>query len=161
MSTANISSLNNGKNKKSNSGNMTRQQASTTARLLQSCLILWDSTDYSPPGFSMGFSRKEHWSGLPCPPPGDLTQGLNLHVLCVLHGQAGSLPLAPPGKPHHTGTNGLPDSASPKSHHDVLSQEITSSTLSGVSERHYWGKQMNLMTWKLILSQIKWLLFFF
>ena len=21
---------------------------------------------------SMGFSRKEHWSGLPCPPPGDL-----------------------------------------------------------------------------------------
>ena len=21
---------------------------------------------------SMGFSRKEYWSGLPCPPPGDL-----------------------------------------------------------------------------------------
>ena len=21
----------------------------------------------------MGFSRQEHWSGLPCPPPGDLT----------------------------------------------------------------------------------------
>ena len=21
---------------------------------------------------SLGFSRKEHWSGLPCPPPGDL-----------------------------------------------------------------------------------------
>ena len=21
---------------------------------------------------SMGFSRQEHWSGLPCPPPGDL-----------------------------------------------------------------------------------------
>ena len=120
---------------------------------------LWAVARQAP--LSMGFSRKEHWSGLPCPPPGDLTQGLNLHVLCVLHGQAGSLPLAPPGKPHHTGTNGLPDSASPKSHHDVLSQEITSSTLSGVSERHYWGKQMNLMTWKLILSQIKWLLFFF
>ena len=26
----------------------------------------------------MGFSRQEHWSGLPCPPPGDLPdQGLN------------------------------------------------------------------------------------
>ena len=31
---------------------------------------------------SMGFSRQEYWSGLPCPPPGDLpTQGLNLLVL--------------------------------------------------------------------------------
>ena len=27
------------------------------------------------------------------------TQGLNLHLLCLLHGQAGSLPLVPPGKP--------------------------------------------------------------
>ena len=27
----------------------------------------------SPPGsLPMGFSRQEHWSGLPCPPPGDL-----------------------------------------------------------------------------------------
>ena len=24
------------------------------------------------PPLSMGFSRQEHWSGLPCPPPGDL-----------------------------------------------------------------------------------------
>ena len=29
--------------------------------------------DCSPPGSSsMGFSRQEHWSGLPCPPLGDL-----------------------------------------------------------------------------------------
>ena len=27
------------------------------------------------------------------------TQGLNQHLLCLLHWQAGSLPLAPPGKP--------------------------------------------------------------
>ena len=27
------------------------------------------------------------------------TQGLNPHLLCLLHWQAGSLPLAPPGKP--------------------------------------------------------------
>ena len=27
------------------------------------------------------------------------TQGLNLHFLCLLHWQTGSLPLAPPGKP--------------------------------------------------------------
>ena len=31
---------------------------------------------------SMGFSRQEHRSGLPCPPPGDLpTQGSNLGLL--------------------------------------------------------------------------------
>ena len=28
------------------------------------------------------------------------TQGSNLHLLCLLHWQADSLPLAPPGKPH-------------------------------------------------------------
>ena len=110
----------------------------------------------------MGLSRKEFCTGLPCPSSGVFpTQGSNLHVLCLLHWQVGSIPLAPPGKPHHTSTNGLPDFTSPKSHHDILSQEITSSTLSGVSKRHYWGKQINLMTWKLILLQIKWLLFFF
>ena len=49
---------------------------------------------------SMRFSRQEYWGGLPCPPPGDLpTQGLNLRVLCLLYGQAGSLPLASPGLP--------------------------------------------------------------
>ena len=47
---------------------------------------------------SMGFSRQEHWNGLPCPPPGDLTNP-EVEPLCLLHWQAGSLPLAPPGKP--------------------------------------------------------------
>ena len=50
---------------------------------------------------SIGFSRQEYWSGLPCPPPGQFPiQGSNPHLLCLLHWQAGSLPLAPPGKPH-------------------------------------------------------------
>ena len=49
---------------------------------------------------SMGSSRQEYWSGLPCPLPGDLpTQGRNLHLLCLLHWRVGSLPLAPPAKP--------------------------------------------------------------
>ena len=47
----------------------------------------------------MGFSRQEYWSGLPCPPPWNLLdQGLNPY-LCLLHWQAGSLPLVPPGFP--------------------------------------------------------------
>ena len=44
---------------------------------------------------SPGFSRQECWSGLPCPSPGVLpTQGSNSHLLCLLHWQAGSLPLS-------------------------------------------------------------------
>ena len=47
--------------------------------LPQSCLTLCDPLDfshYSPAPdqdpLSMGFSRQEHWSGLPFPPPGGL-----------------------------------------------------------------------------------------
>ena len=45
-----------------------------------SCSVMFYSVtlwDYSPPApLSMGFSRQELWSGLPCPPPGIfLTQG--------------------------------------------------------------------------------------
>ena len=43
------------------------------AKVLPSCPTLCDPVDLAcqaPP--SMGFSRQEHWSGLPCPPPGDL-----------------------------------------------------------------------------------------
>ena len=40
---------------------------------LQSCPILCDPVDCRPPApLSMGFSRQEHWTGLPCSPPGDL-----------------------------------------------------------------------------------------
>ena len=58
----------------------------------------WTVAHQAP--LSMGFSRQEHWSGLPCPPPGDLpNSGIEPCLLCLLHWQAGSLPLAPPRKP--------------------------------------------------------------
>ena len=38
--------------------------------LVQLFIILWPIACQAP--LSMGFSRKEHQSGLPCPPPGDL-----------------------------------------------------------------------------------------
>ena len=41
-----------------------------SAQSLLSCLTLCDPMDYSP--LSMGFSSQEYWSGLPCPPSGDL-----------------------------------------------------------------------------------------
>ena len=47
----------------------------------------------------MRVSRQEYWTGLPFPSPGDLPDpGLNLPLLRLLRWQAGSLPLAPPGK---------------------------------------------------------------
>ena len=41
------------------------------AKSLQSCPTLCDPMDCSPPApLSMGFSRQEYWSRLPCSPPG-------------------------------------------------------------------------------------------
>ena len=58
-----------------------------------------------PAPLSMGFSRQEYWSRLPFPPPGDLHDPAEIEPVSVtvtsnLHWQAGSLPLAPPGRPH-------------------------------------------------------------
>ena len=44
--------------------------AAATAKSLQTCLTLCDPIDGSPPGsLHLGFSRQEHWSGLPFPSP--------------------------------------------------------------------------------------------
>ena len=50
---------------------------------------------------STGFSRQEYWSGVGCcaPPPGHLPDSGMKPMFCLLHWQAGSLPLMPPGKP--------------------------------------------------------------
>jgi len=37
---------------------------------VQLCMTLWTTACKTP--LSMGFSRQEYWSGLPCPSPGDL-----------------------------------------------------------------------------------------
>jgi len=47
----------------------------------------------------MEFSRQEYLIGLPFPSPGDLSNpGLSLKLQCLLHWQADSLQLVPPGK---------------------------------------------------------------
>ena len=44
--------------------------AAAAAKSLQSYSTLCDPIDSSPPGSpSLGFSRQEHWSGLPFPSP--------------------------------------------------------------------------------------------
>ena len=55
---------------------------------------LWTVARQAP--LSMGFSRQEYWSGLPCPPPGDLPNpGIEPGSPTL---QANSLPSEPPGK---------------------------------------------------------------
>ena len=65
---------------------------------VQLFVTLWTVAYQAP--LSMGFSRKEYWSGLPCPPPGDLSNpGIEpASPTSNLHWQAGALPLALPGK---------------------------------------------------------------
>ena len=60
---------------------------------------LWTVACQAP--LSMGFSRQESWSGLPCPLAGTLTQVSNSHLLHLPHWQAGSLTLAPLGSPFY------------------------------------------------------------
>ena len=65
---------------------------------VQLCATVWISACQAP--LSMGFSRQEYWSGLPYFPPGDLPDPGSEpeSPMSNLRWQAGSLPLAPPGK---------------------------------------------------------------
>ena len=59
-------------------------------------VIPWTVTRQAP--LSMGFSRQEHWSGLPCPSPGNLPNpGIKPRSLAL---PAESLPSKPPGSPY-------------------------------------------------------------
>ena len=62
---------------------------------VQLCATPW--TVARQASLSMGFSRQEYWSGLPCPPPGDLpTPGIKPRSPAL---QVDSLPLSHQGSP--------------------------------------------------------------
>ena len=71
-----------------------------TQQVAQLCSTLCDPVDYSPPGFSIHGGGMN--IGVGCQ---DLlqgifpTQGSKQQLMCLLHQQASSLPLVPPGKP--------------------------------------------------------------
>ena len=74
---------------------------------LQLCPTLYNPMGYSSPGSSVHADSPGKNTGVCCHA---LLQGifptkrLNLPFLCLLHWQAGSLPLAPPGKPNFCST---------------------------------------------------------
>ena len=73
---------------------------------LQLCLTLCNPMDCSLPGSSVhGILQEEYWSGLPCPPPGDLPNpGIEPRTPTL---QVDSLPSEPPGKPQNSGVGSL------------------------------------------------------
>ena len=78
------------------------QQAYVMCLVIHSCMILCDPMGWGLPGSSVNGDSPGKSTGVGCPAllqgifP---TQGSNLHLLCLLLWQSGSLPLAPPGKP--------------------------------------------------------------
>ena len=63
-------------------------------------MTLWTVACQAP--LFMGFSRQEYWGGMPYPPPVDLPNpGIKSASLMSPVLQAGSLPLALPGKPNY------------------------------------------------------------
>ena len=85
---------------------MTFMDGAVLCSLAQSCLTFetpW-TVAHQPP-LSMGFSRKEHCSGLPCSPPEDLANsGIEPRSPSL---QVDSLPSEPPGKSKNTGAGSL------------------------------------------------------
>ena len=72
------------------------------AKLLQSCLTLFNHMDHSPPGSSVrGIHevRILEWVAISSSKRIFPTQRWHLCLLCLLHWQESSLPLAPSGKP--------------------------------------------------------------
>ena len=98
-----------------------------TRRMCLSCSVVSDSL---PPHelqparlLSMGFSRQEHWSGLPCPSPDPEVESRPPEL------QSESLPSEPPGKPHNV--HGKAKKKNPTIHKN-LKINIQAETLSCV-----------------------------
>ena len=74
-----------------------RTRLCSVASVVSDSTTSWTAARQAP--LSMGFSRQECWSGLPCPPPGDLPDpGVRpVSLMASFTGRQGSLPLVPPG----------------------------------------------------------------
>ena len=69
--------------------------SSVSCSVVSNSVTPWTIAHQIP--LSMGFSRQEYWSGLPCPSPGDLPDPGTEPGSSIL--QADSLLSEPPGKP--------------------------------------------------------------
>ena len=89
--------------------NLKMQAAAITAASAQSCPTRCDPMDCSPPGSSVQWNSPGKNTGVGCHflLQGIFTiQGLNLHLLRLLHWQADSLPVVPSGRSKYRQTKG-------------------------------------------------------
>ena len=117
----------------------------------------WTGARQAP--LSMGFSRQEHWSGLPFPSPGDLPDpGIEPKSPAL---QADSLPSEPPGKPFRDYTplyfpSHLSESdLAPRAMYSLENRQLNIPWISAPSK--WRGKLKTLLgkTWALILIDDK------
>ena len=74
-----------------------------TPKSIQSCPILCDPMNYSPPGSSAhGIPKARMLEWVAISSSRESSQGSNPSLLCLLHWQVSSLPLVPPRKPRNT-----------------------------------------------------------
>ena len=80
-----------------------RNQVKVSLSVVSDFVTPWTVAHQAP--LSMGFTRQEYWSRLPCPPPGDLPNpGIEPRSSAL---QADSLASEPPGMPKNTGMGSL------------------------------------------------------
>ena len=108
---------------------------------LPSCAWLfetpWSVATQAP--LSMEFSRQEHCSGLPCPPPGNLpNRGFELKSPAL---QVDSLPTEPPGKP----TYYINICQILRHLRDIFSRIVAAKVISGGDD---WNLVCNINYWK-------------
>ena len=97
-------------------------------------VVSWTVAHRAP--LFMEFSRKEYWSGLPFHTPGIfLTQGLNLHVLHLLHWQVDSLLLVPPL--YYTNKDCVCAQLCP-THHDPMDCSPSESSVCEIFQARIW-----------------------
>ena len=75
--------------------------------VMSGCVTLWTVAHQAP--LSTGFPGQEYWSGLPCPPPGDLPDpGIKPSSPVSLALQADSVPLSHQRSPFNLGHDAFP-----------------------------------------------------
>ena len=85
--------------------------------------ILWTIARQAP--LSMGFSRQEYWTGLPCPPPGDLPDpGIKLTSLRSPALSGGFFTTSAIWEAHSIPVSGNPMEASTATHSSILPWRI-------------------------------------
>ena len=101
---------------------------------VQLFVTLWTIAHQAP--LSMGFSRQEYWSGLPCPPPGDI-----LDPGIKPGSPLASLPLSHRGSPwsSFSTVRYLPSSVQSLNHVWLLATQWTAACQASLSITSFWS----------------------